>query len=202
MSGQPTALFIDACLRQERSRTAIIAQAFCDSFKKSHPKTQLAVRDLTRHPAAGLTPESLALREHLIAEDALDAPEFADAREFAAASAIITAAPFWDLNFPAVLKAYLEQICVAGIAFDYTETGSVGRCKARHWIHITTRGGYATGGFDSMEQGARYLHALTRILGIPAFHCIAAEGLDVEGADVDGILSRTAEQARALAGKL
>lgn len=50
-------------------------------------------------------------------------PLFRYAKQFAQAADIVVAAPYWDLSFPAILKVYLEQICVTGLTFQYTPEG-------------------------------------------------------------------------------
>jgi FMN-dependent NADH-azoreductase len=196
-------LYIDACLRgRDVSRTAGLGAAFLDAFSQSHPQAEVVTRDLTAQAPFFLDADGLARREALIAAGDFDAPEFAKAREFDAADAVVIAAPFWDLSFPAVLKGYFEEISIAGIVFKYTEEGSVGCCGAGDLIYLTTRGGIFEGELDYLENGARYIEALAELYGIPRFSCVAAEGLDIEGMDVEARLSAARMKACALARSL
>ena len=61
------------------------------------------------------------------------------ARQFAEADQIVIAAPFWDLSFPAILKAYMEQITVSGITFEYINGRPCGRCKKKTDLHYNIR---------------------------------------------------------------
>ena len=111
-------------------------------------------------------------------------------RQFASADTIVIAAPYWDLSFPATLKQYFEQINVIGVTFCYTEDGiPVGLCKARKLYYVMTAGGV----FIPEEFGFGYVKALAeRFYGIKECELIKAVGLDIVGADVEGILRKTA----------
>ena len=107
------------------------------------------------------------------------------AREFAEADEILIGAPYWDCSFPAVLKIYLEQICVNGIAFRYGEDGRpVKMCACEKLIYITTAGGYLP--FESSLE--RYIEELCGLLCIPEMRFIKADGLDIQGNDPDQIM--------------
>ena len=53
------------------------------------------------------------------------------ARDIAAADRILIAAPFWDMSFPAVLKAFFEQVSLFGITFEDNGNKCVGLCKCK-----------------------------------------------------------------------
>ena len=102
------------------------------------------------------------------------------------------AAPYWDLSFPAVLKAYFEQINVLGLTFEYTDDGFPrGLCRAKKLIYVTTAGGPII----SDEYGYGYVKALAQnFYGIPDVCQVKAEMLDVIGADVNGILNKALKE--------
>ncbi|MBQ3548881.1 MAG: NAD(P)H-dependent oxidoreductase [Oscillospiraceae bacterium] len=173
-------LFIDGCMR-ENSRTRELAQAVL-----AHLGGETETLVLAENGPAGLTPETLAQRDKLLAEGALDAPLFARAHQFAAADTIVLAAPYWDLLFPAAVRAYFEAITVSGITFRYDDHG-VPRslCRARRLVYVTTAGGPIIGNY-----GFQYVEAMARgFFGIETVQCLAAEGLDIIGADVAAILA-------------
>ena len=63
-------------------------------------------------------------------------------KQFAEADLIIVAAPYWDGQFPAVLKTYRENIYSIGIVTKYDENGCPqGLCKAKKLYYVTTAGG-------------------------------------------------------------
>ena len=193
-------LFINACVRGERSRTLKLARRFLESYQKAHPDTVITQRDLCAQRLQPQYPEVLAERDELWAAGKLDQPMFEPAREFAAADKIVVAAPFWDLCFPAVLKIYLERISVTDVTFGYDEQGAmVGLCRASKLLYVVTRGGNYAG--TDLEMGTPMLRALCTMYGIPELITLAAEGLDDVRQDKQALLDAALLRADALAGE-
>ena len=175
-------LFVNGCVR-ENSRTLELANAVLEQLPE-------AAEEICLYPDGpeGLDAESLCLRDALLAEQNYNHPMFRLARQFAAADTIVMAAPYWDLAFPAKLRAYLEEITVTGITFQYGADGAPqGLCKAKKLIYVTTAGGPIFQHF-----GFEYVKALAQTFyGIPEVCMIKAEGLDIWGADAVQILEQT-----------
>ena len=193
-------LLVDCCVRGNQSRTARLARAFVSALDTE--KCRVTVVDPAKEGLAPLTAETLRTRDRLLARGALDDDTLRYARQFAAADEVAVAAPFWDLSFPAILKVYIENVSVSGITFETLADGLRGRCRGRHLIFLTTRGGvYENEALSHLEQGSRYMEALSAFFGFDEYVCIAAEGLDMVP-DPEEPLSRAEEQARALAARL
>ena len=194
-------LFINACVRGQKSRTLQLARRFLGAWQHAHPEAVITERDLCRDRLSPQYPEVLEERDALWSAGKLDDPLFQPARQFAAAGRIVIAAPFWDLSFPAILKIYLERISVTNITFGYDESGrSVGLCRAEKLLFITTRGGdFSLPETAWMESGARHLQALCAMYGIPSFQCLTAQGLDDIRNDKEAILAQAMDQAEKLA---
>ena len=193
-------LFINACVRGERSRTLKLARRFLEGYQKAHPDTVITQRDLCAQRLQPQYPEVLAERDELWAAGKLDQPMFEPAREFAAADKIVVAAPFWDLSFPAVLKIYLERISVTDVTFGYDDQGAmVGLCRASKLLYVVTRGGNYAG--TDLEMGTPMLRALCTMYGIPELITLAAEGLDDVRQDKQALLDAALLRADALAGE-
>ena len=194
-------LFVNACVRGERSRTLALARHFLAAYEKSHPEVRVTERNLMEERLEPQYPEVLKERDALWAAGRLDAPMFAPARQFAGAGCIVVAAPFWDLSYPAILKIYLERISVTNLTFGYDAEGRmVGLCRAEKLLFITTRGGdFSLPETAWMESGARHLQALCAMYGIREFQCLAAEGLDDVSLDRATILHQAMDRAAALA---
>ena len=176
----PNILFLDACARSE-SRTRRLAEALLARLEGEVTTLRLAQLGLRV-----LDEDALARRSALTARGAFSDPVFALARQFAAADEIVLAAPFWDLSFPALVKLYCEQICIVGVTFRYTPEGvPEGLCRASRLHYVTTSGGPCLADF-----GFGYIRALSQqFFGIPEVRCIAAENLDLVGADPEAILA-------------
>ncbi len=189
-------LYIDCCIRREESRTRVLAERFLSALrsKEGYQLEQLCLMD---EPLAPLSEGFFAQRERLLAEDKRDHPRFRYAHQFSQADRVVMAAPFWDLGFPALLKLYVENICVDGVTFGADENGTFGLCKASRLLFLTTRGGdYRDSPF---EMGARYLEALCDFWGIPRFDVVSADGLDLGKEPVRTILDRAIVEAIRLA---
>lgn len=197
-------LFVNACVRGEKSRTLKLARHFLEVYQAGHPDHVITECNLCQERLQPQYPEILAERDALWSAGKLDHPMFEPARRFAAAEHIIIAAPFWDLNYPALLKIYLERISVANLTFGYNDKGEmIGLCQAKDMIFITTRGGaYQEAGLSWMEMGARHLEALCSMYGIGCFQCLAVEGLDDVRRDQKAMMQAGLTQAELLAKEL
>ena len=175
-------LFINGCVRAH-SRTLELARAVLE-------KENGNVQEITLYSDGpeGLDAQKLSFRDELLAKKEFGHPMFRWARQFAAADTIVIAAPYWDLAFPAKVRAYLEEVTVSGITFRYGENGiPQGLCKAGKLIYVTTAGGPV---FENFNFGYEYVKALAQgFYGISEVSLVKAEGLDVWGADVDAIMA-------------
>ena len=178
-------LFIDACLRGEKSRTKKICEKVIDDLKAEYNDISVETVDLKNLDIKALYEEDLAERDALIEKG--DFSSFVLAKQFADADIIVVGAPYWDLSFPAALKVYIENIAVNTIAFHYTERGQEGLCKAEKAYYVTTGGGYMKGA----EFGYQYIKGVFGLFGIKDVSYIGAEGLDIWGNDVGKILEET-----------
>ena len=174
-------LFVNGCVR-ENSRTLELAHAVL-------AKETDTIEEVRLYPDGpdGLDAGKLALRDALLANREFDHPMFRWARQFADAEAIVLAAPYWDLAFPAKVRAYLEEVTISGITFRYGENGiPQGLCKAKRLIYVTTAGGPI---FENFNFGYDYVKALAQgFYGIPNVSIVKAEGLDIWGADAQAIM--------------
>ena len=173
-------LFINGCPR-ENSRTLELAKTVL-----SRETTDYRQLDLFPDGPPGLDPESLALREELAANKDFDHPMFRWAREFREADTVVLAAPYWDMLFPAAVRAYLEAVMVNNLTFYYDETGPRALCRAKRLIYVTTAGGYIT-----HNLGFEYVDKLFRVFfGTEETVCVKADGLDIWGNDAAAILEK------------
>ena len=173
-------LFINACVR-EHSRTKRLADRLISKLEGDVEEVRL--EDVSFPP---VDEAFLKNRDQLIASGEFGNPLFDLARQFAEADQIVIAAPYWDLSFPAALKQYFEQINVVGVTFMYTPEGfPKGLCKATKLYYITTAGGM----YVPEEFGFGYVKALAQgFYGINDVEMFKAVGLDIVGADAEGIM--------------
>ncbi len=178
-------LFVNACLRGERSRTLKLCTEYLEG-KEDVEEVNLAKLDLK--------PFDVNMVDYRVEKQeacAWDDPIFALARQFADADEIVIGAPYWDLSFPAALKVYIEHVSVCELAFHYTEDARCeGLCRAKRMTYITTCGGFV----DGANYGYEYMCGIAQMFGIPEVRFIAAEGLDVLGMNVEAQLDLAREK--------
>ena len=175
-------LIIDACT-SDSSRTRGLA-----AYLQGKIDGNIDVVRLYENKPYSLDKKMLEKRDMATRNNDFSDSMFSFAKQFAKADIIIVAAPYWDLSFPAVLKQYIEAINVCGLTFKYSDTGMpVSLCNAKRLIYITTAGGY----IGSDEFGFGYIKGIMELFyGVKTYDYIKAEGLDIVGADVDGILKK------------
>ena len=185
-------LFINACVRPN-SRTHALAEGVLPHFFG-----QVTTVELDTEHIPLLDGVQLKQRNSHLERGELDAPMLRYARQFAQADIIVITAPYWDLMFPALLKVYLEAVTVSGVTFRYNEHGiPESLCRAKQLVYVTTAGG-PIGEYDF---GFQYVNTMARgFFGIQNVQCIKAEGLDIVGADVEGILAQAKAEAAELLG--
>lgn len=190
-------LYIDCCIRREESRTKKLADAFFESLDGYEIK-HLVLENENLKPLVG---DFFFERQELLDKGELNHPRFKYAHEFAEADLVVMAAPFWDLNFPALLKIYIENISVDSITFSSTEEGLKGLCKADNLIFLTTRGGIY-GENNPLETADKYLSQFVPFYGFDKYTSIAADGMDIQGFDAKGSLDNAINKAKELAKEL
>ena len=179
-------LFLNACVRED-SRTKRLTDHLLAKLDDSVQEVRLSEIRFPR-----VDEDFLRHRDRCVAERDYSDEIFDYAKTFAQADTIIVAAPFWDLSFPSMLKQYFEQINVLGLTFVYSADGiPQGLCKAKTLYYVTTAGGP----IYSEEYGYGYVKALAQTFyGIPETTLFKADGLDIYGADVEGILHEAENQ--------
>ncbi len=177
-------LFVNACMRAE-SRTERLARMWLEGYDGE--VEELCVGELDFEP---LTSASIATYERAVASARYDEPMFAYAKQFAAADEILIAAPLWNFSMPAKLHDYLELVCTQGLSFDIAPDGGyVSLCRAKRLTFVMTSGGPVENPADDHAFG--YVKTLSDwFWHIPQVVRVAAEGLDVVGANVDALLAQ------------
>ena len=176
-------LFVNCCIRGEESRTLRLCRAAIDQMKESLEDVNIEELILDQEEILPLNSRRLAQRHELEEKGQFDDPMFRYARQFAAADMILFGAPYWEYQFPAMLRCYLEQVSVCGLTFVYMEDGRPkGLCKANKFFYITTAGGPIL----DRNCGFDYIKTLCgNMLGFTDMDYAAAECLDVWGVDVE-----------------
>lgn len=191
-------LLVDSCISQRGadSRTRILANAFLSAFRGNHPDAE--IETVTPETLLALKPfdvEMLNERDALAAVAAFDAPVFDLARQFRAADAVVVAAPYWDLSYPAALRTYVEYISANGLAYHYEADGCHGDCRAERLVYLTSGGDFE----HEDSVGVVHWRQLCGLFGIGRFDYVFAGGLDIDPEKTSELLSGACEVAGQLA---
>jgi len=93
--------------------------------------------------------------------------------ELEAMDTLIIGAPVYNFMVPAVLKAWIDQVCRAGRTFKYTEQGPQGLLENKRAFLIFTSGGTAIG--SEIDHASPYLKHVMGFIGITDVTVIAAD---------------------------
>jgi FMN-dependent NADH-azoreductase len=180
-------LFVNSCVNLEKSRTNELANWYL-SLQKGNINT-IYLENL--HLKA-LDTNTLNEREEMIKSKDFSSIIFEQAKLLKNADKLIIAAPYWDLSFPAMLKTYLEHICIKDLTFCYGPTGiPQGLTSIKEVVYITTSGGYI-GDFDF---GFEYIKKLFSCLfSVEQFSTFSAQGLDIYNSNVAQIMQEAKDK--------
>ena len=191
-------LFVDCCISQRGadSRTRKLADAFLEAFQKCHPDAEIeAVSPETMLALKPLNAELLDYRDAMAGVGAFDAPIFELALQFRAADAVVVAAPYWDMSYPAALKTYIEYISANGLAYHYEADGCHGDCRAENLVYLTSGGDFE----HEDSVGVVHWRQLCGLFGIERFDYVFAGGLDIDPEMTPKLLEGACDVARKLA---
>lgn len=184
-------LFVNSCVRGSASRTMELCRFYIDGFMEMQKSSgaDWETEEIGPDTLESLKPldsSELALRDSLLAAGDFSHSMFDQAKKIISADHVVIGAPYWDLQFPALLKIYLERCSVTGLTFIYSEEGiPAGQCRADSLMYITTSGSP----IGDMNFGYEYLQGLCRLFGIPKTFFASAEGLDIIGNDTSQIMA-------------
>lgn len=186
-------LFLDACIREEGSRTKQLCDVYLEELMKAHPDAQLETVVLRDGTVKTHTKEKLDVRDCYAREKDWSHPMFDLGKQYRDADYIVIGTPYWDLSFAAILKVYIENIMVADLTFGCNDQGFYGLCKGKKLVYITTGGGVIEG----QNFGYDYMKAIAAMTGIDETECFLAQNLDIVGFDADAIMEEAKANIRA-----
>lgn len=163
-------LYIDACIRDEQSRTKRIATPIVEVLKQKYEVQTLVINDLD----LSIVKKELITKRN---NGDIDPQVMSWAESVRDADRIVIAAPFWDMSIPAALKNFLELCSIFDVTFKSDDKTCYGNCKAEKMLYITTRGMDIDTG-DVLEQGSSYLKALSWLWGIGPLEVVSAQNMD------------------------
>lgn len=106
---------------------------------------------------------------------------------------IVIGVPIYNFGIPAALKAWVDQVCRAGVSFRYTENGPEGLLSGKRAVLAIASGGVPV---DSpVDHCTPYMRQFLNFVGITDIQVVAADALMQDGES----LERARTQINALA---
>ena len=176
-----TILKIDASANTSASVSKMLGDKLSEKLQHNFPNTPVKQRDLNNGLTfvdeqwinAKVTPadqRTLYQQQQLELSDTLIA-------EIQDADRIIITTPMYNFGVPATLKAWIDQVCRAGVTFKYTTEGPVGLLKGKQVDIIITTGGVPLK--SPVDFVSDYLKQVFRFIGIEHINIIAADQMAI-----------------------
>ena len=174
-------LYVPSAITGEHSVTRLVGQAVLDTLRSTHPEATLTVRDVVANPLPHFTlaPSS---EERIHATTVLN--------EYINANVVVIGAPMYNFSIPSQLKAWIDNIAVAGTTFRYTANGPEGLFPDKKIIIVGSQGGVHDATTDFQE---RYLRQIFAFLGVENVHVIGAQGVAMGAERKDKEIARLLE---------
>lgn len=91
---------------------------------------------------------------------------------------VVLATPMYNFGVPATLKAWIDQVCRAGVTFRYTENGPEGLLEDRSADIVVTTGGAPLGSPVDFVSG--YLRQVFAFIGFDEVNIIGADRMNID----------------------
>lgn len=167
-------LYIDACIRDEESRTKRIAEPIVKALEGKYDIQRYTLNDMN----LSIVQKDLVKKRN---SGIIDPMVMTWAETVRDADRIVIAAPFWDMSIPTALKNFFELCSILDVTFKTNDKTCYGNCRAEKMLFITTRGMDIPTG-DAREQATSYLKALSWLWGIGPLQVVAAQNMDYASA--------------------
>lgn len=89
------------------------------------------------------------------------------------ADVLVIASPIYNFSVPSALKAWIDQVCRAGLTFNYTENGPVGLLSGKRAILAMSSGGVPVD--SAVDFATPYLRQVLNFIGISDVQTVRAD---------------------------
>ncbi|WP_093968600.1 FMN-dependent NADH-azoreductase [Actibacterium lipolyticum] len=98
--------------------------------------------------------------------------------EIKAADVLVIALPVYNFAVPAQLKAWIDQICRAGVTFNYSEDGPVGTMTGKRAIVAYASNGTRFG--SEIDFASPYIKHMLGFIGITDVQFVASDHMAID----------------------
>jgi FMN-dependent NADH-azoreductase len=178
-------LRLDASANPGQSGSRVLGDKLLERITQLYPEIEIRERDLNAGAefidsdwiAANLSAADSrdnAARQRLAYSDALIA-------ELRWADHILLTTPMYNFGVPATVKAWIDQVCRAGITFRYTANGPVGLLAGKRADIVITTGGAPLESPVDFVSG--YLRQVFGFVGITDINIIGADRMNLDSGE-------------------
>ena len=108
--------------------------------------------------------------------------------EIMAADILVIGSPIYNFGLPAALKAWIDQVCRAGVTFRYTPDGPKGLLEGKRAYVLMASGGTQVG--SDIDFASRHSRHVLGFIGVEEVTLIAADKLMSDKTRIDGALQQ------------
>ena len=186
-----------------------VGEAFIQAYEAIHPFDQIIRLDLCKQVPPVIDEDILAGREQLrqgepfrdlnaVQQQKLYAlHQLAD--QFAQADKWVFVTPIWNWGIPAVLKSYLDAVCVPDKTIKWTSEGTVGLLQRKKALHIQSCGYRLTEEDQKNDFSHSFLRHVLGKMGVESVDFLLVQGMWDLGEESDGLLLDSMDRAERMA---
>ncbi|CAM2850736.1 FMN-dependent NADH-azoreductase [Hathewaya histolytica] len=195
---------------EEKSYSLTVGNAFIDAYKEVNPEDEVITLDLYKMDIPLIDEDTFSAWYKF--EEGLSFEELTSKEQknitnmnvileqFLSADKYVFVTPLWNFSVPPMMKAYIDNVCIAGKTFKYTENGPVGLLTGKKAIHIQSRGGvYSKSPASDVEMGDKYMDTVLGFIGINDRASIIIEGVNSMADKAEVIKENAMSRAREVA---
>lgn len=182
----PHLLHIDSSARTGGSLTRGLTSDYVAAWLARNPGATVTYRDLAEDVPGFVSPAwitgAFGPQESHDEESraALNASETL-IREIEAADVIVLGVPMYNFSVPAVFKAWIDRVLLAGRTFAFNENGPVGLLSGKKAVVLRASGSdFDNPAFAPMDFHGPYLRTVLGFIGITDVEIIAVNGPTAE----------------------
>lgn len=184
-----------------------VGQKFIQEYKRLNPNDEIEELDLFKTEIPFLDQAILGSVFGTVKYDELYEEHqrkfqlmTANLDQFIHADKYVFATPLWNLGVPPVLKAYFDNISIAGKTFKFTKEGPQGLLLEKKALCIQSSGGnYHTGISQGEEHGFSYIKTILAFFGVKDVQAIFIEGVTKSSNDTNKIKKNAIKEAKIIA---
>jgi len=195
-----TILYIKASPLGGLSYSTAVADAFIESYRRSHPDDEIKIIDVFQQdlpafdlPAVTAKYKIMHSEEHTQEDRRTWEQIVSVIEEFKSADKFVFAVPMWNFSIPYRLKQYIDIIVQPGYTFTVKEDGSYeglvkdsqnGQAHKPVFIAYARGGQYSADAAKALDMQTKYLELILGFIGLSDIRSVIVEPTLAGGADV------------------